>query len=565
MIDELATFTRLGLGLNFLICLQILIVFLLRLPVRRTMGSLATYCLWGLPLIWFLFLFLQFDLLSLVNTNISPSIGSQNPIQQDLFVTAGPDKLSESIIPQNSQQFVTANELWAATGLVWCLVAISLLIRLYWQHRRFDLWISQQGYSITHPDQIARLKQSPFGKHNTIFVPGLNTAALCGLWYCRLLLPPDFFTRYTPHQQHLVIAHEAQHYIRRDNTINLLVSIVSILNWWNPIIGMARRYFAVDQEIACDSAVLQHCSTNQRQEYARTLLQDQNHMNVYSPTLSLWQNLKHLKVRTQMICQKKKGDLSRPNKVIFYLMFIVVGGISTLTVAQQIGVQEPKSNTVFMEPITVPNRLLPLLDEPVKSKLNGLSNSKTPIPANGAYLVFIIDTSGSMHDYSWNKVKQRVNQVLSYYSEGTNFQIINDMGNFLFPMNFQQDWISNTPEDLKMATAKLDRWFARSNGSPLEGISVAIDKLRSINSTSTLDIFVFGDDLNPDLTETENSIQTIRERLAQAGNIRVHTKMFSTYLENMPTDKRETANNFAALTIELAELTGGSFELVAYQ
>jgi bla regulator protein BlaR1 len=79
---------------------------------------------------------------------------------------------------------------------------------------------------------------------------------LVGLLWPRIVLPADFVLRYDAAEQAAVLAHERLHARRGDLWWNALAALIACLFWFHPLTGAARRRFLVDQELACDSAVL---------------------------------------------------------------------------------------------------------------------------------------------------------------------------------------------------------------------------------------------------------------------------------------------------------------------
>ena len=54
------------------------------------------------------------------------------------------------------------------------------------------------------------------------------------------------------------------------------------------------------------------------------------------------------------------------------------------------------------------------------------------IPADSDYIIFVIDTSGSMQSSAWSKVQTEMLNILDVYPEVKGLQIMNDMGQFMF-------------------------------------------------------------------------------------------------------------------------------------
>ncbi|MDG2530965.1 TonB family protein [Caulobacter endophyticus] len=87
----------------------------------------------------------------------------------------------------------------------------------------------------------------------------------------RIVVPADFETRFQGQARALVLAHEDVHLRRGDATINGLVVALQCLCWFNPLVHLAARAMRVDQEIACDAAVIAR-HPDARRLYAQTLL-----------------------------------------------------------------------------------------------------------------------------------------------------------------------------------------------------------------------------------------------------------------------------------------------------
>ena len=65
------------------------------------------------------------------------------------------------------------------------------------------------------------------------------------------------------------------------------------------------------------------------------------------------------------------------------------------------------------------------------------------IPVDSEYVIFIIDTSGSMYNYAWPLVLQKVAETLAVYPRLKGIQVMNDMGNYMFTQ-YAGAWIPDT-------------------------------------------------------------------------------------------------------------------------
>lgn len=90
----------------------------------------------------------------------------------------------------------------------------------------------------------------------------------------RIILPIDFEERFEAGERDLVLAHEKAHLKAGDTRINGLVALVQCVAWFNPLVYVAARYLRLDQELACDAAVLT-ARPEDRLLYATALLKAQ--------------------------------------------------------------------------------------------------------------------------------------------------------------------------------------------------------------------------------------------------------------------------------------------------
>lgn len=112
------------------------------------------------------------------------------------------------------------------------------------------------------------------------------------------------------------------------------------------------------------------------------------------------------------------------------------------------------------------------------------------IPVDSDYVIFIIDTSGSMKSI-WPRVSREVLNVLNIHPRVKGFQILNDMGKSMIS-SYDGKWIPDTPSRRKNVISLFSKWNAFSNSSPVEGMTVALKKYAKPNITTS--IYVFGDE-----------------------------------------------------------------------
>lgn len=204
---------------------------------------------------------------------------------------------------------------------------------------------------------------------------------------------------------------------------------------------------------------------------------------------------------------------------------------------------------------------LQILSEEMQRLLGENSRSRNQlvggIPVDSEYIIFIIDTSGSMYNYAWPRVRKEMINVLDIYPRVKGLQIMNDMGDYMFS-GYRGKWIPDTPGRRKAIIQRLASWTPFSNSSPVEGIERAIRAFYAPDKKISL--YVFGDDFTGG--SIRNVLTTVdrmnRERRRGERLVRIHTVGFPVHFL-APGGRVQTASRFAALMRELSYRNGGTF------
>lgn len=213
----------------------LLILLVLRWPVRAAFGARVGYGLWSLPPLAMLAV--------LIPAPIQPVAGSVLAMVQAAPLPALVDASATG----------PASAVWLA---IWLLGAMAMMAWIGWQQRRF-----------VHG--LGPLREAGDGCMQAMISDGLP--ALVGFVRPRIVLPVDFATRYNVAQQRLVIAHERAHLCRGDHLSNLVAASLRCVYWFNPLLLVALPLFARDQELACDAVVIA-AHPRQRRSYGEALL-----------------------------------------------------------------------------------------------------------------------------------------------------------------------------------------------------------------------------------------------------------------------------------------------------
>jgi len=179
------------------------------------------------------------------------------------------------------------------------------------------------------------------------------------------------------------------------------------------------------------------------------------------------------------------------------------------------------------------------------------------IPVDSEYIVFIIDTSGSMFNYSWERMMNELVATLEIYPQVKGIQIMNDMGDYMFS-NYRGKWIPDTPGRRDIIIKRLRRWNPFSNSSPVEGIQKAVRAF--YDPKKKISLYVLGDEFTG--RSIQNVVKTVdrlnKERANGERMVRIHAVGFPVQFSR-PAHLQTTGIRFAALMRELTYRNGGTF------
>lgn len=179
------------------------------------------------------------------------------------------------------------------------------------------------------------------------------------------------------------------------------------------------------------------------------------------------------------------------------------------------------------------------------------------IPVDSEYIVFIIDTSGSMFNYGWNRMMNELIATLNIYPKVKGIQVMNDMGDYMFS-KYKGKWIPDTPGRRTAIVNRLRTWNPFSNSSPVEGVQRAIRTF--FDQDKKISLYVFGDEFSGrsiqkvlSTVERLNHMNAGKERM-----VRIHAVGFPVQFAR-PEYLQTTGVRFATLMRELTHRNGGTF------
>jgi hypothetical protein len=179
------------------------------------------------------------------------------------------------------------------------------------------------------------------------------------------------------------------------------------------------------------------------------------------------------------------------------------------------------------------------------------------IPVDSEYVIFIVDTSGSMQQYNWERAVQKLNETLDVYPQVKGLQIMNDNGSFMF-QQYAGRWIPDTPGRREAIINTMRNWRPFSDSNPVDGIIYAISTFWSADKK--ISVYVFGDEFSGGSVESVvRQIDSVNKADASGKRlVRIHAVGFPYFFEG-GREYPDTARRFAQLMRVLCDRNGGTF------
>lgn len=259
-------------------------VLLARKPVRRVFGATPAFTLWLLPVL-LAFAPLLPNALAPANVWTMPAI----------VVNAQAAFATTHSASDFSWTPILISFWLIGTAIALCRLSVHYVRLLRELAPMPQDWRCMIGSAVPQLD-LHRIRVHPAGP------------AVLWAWRTRVLLPPDFDTRFDAGGRRLVLRHELTHVRRGDALWLLLGELAYAALWFHPLVWFALPHFRLDQELACDERTLRSLA-GEGSNYARTLLDSTAAQPL--PALIPWLAEPQLKERIAMISKGLPGALRR--------------------------------------------------------------------------------------------------------------------------------------------------------------------------------------------------------------------------------------------------------------
>ena len=232
-------------------------------------------------------------------------------------------------LPKNTSQFreqgIQMLSVYQMLAVVW--LAAAALYGLYKLLGSYIVQRELKRWSMPVPDKSLEMNYQKLCRKMKVSHPPklwmntkVTTPLLTGLLRPRIYLPSD---RYTWKELELLLSHELSHYRHHDLWYKLILQLVCIVYWFNPLLHWMRREADQDLEFLCDERIMKDGAHEERMQYNYLLAQTAaQRRNFYGLSTGFNGSLADLKKR--MVNIMRAGKLKKGKFIMFCFLAVFV-------------------------------------------------------------------------------------------------------------------------------------------------------------------------------------------------------------------------------------------------
>ena len=247
--------------------------------------------------------------------------GETLPTKNSLAASESTDLLENT--SQFREQGIQMPSLYQMLAVVW--LAAAALYGLYKLLGSYIVQRELKRWSMPVPDKSLEMNYQKLCRKMKVSYPPklwmnakVTTPLLTGLLRPRIYLPSD---RYTWKELELLLSHELSHYRHHDLWYKLILQLVCIVYWFNPLLHWMRREADQDLEFLCDERIMKDGAHEERMQYNYLLAQTAaQRRNFYGLSTGFNGSLADLKKR--MVNIMRAGKLKKGKFITFCFLAV---------------------------------------------------------------------------------------------------------------------------------------------------------------------------------------------------------------------------------------------------
>ena len=261
------------LNMSILGSLVMAIVWLFRLVFKKWLPKTLTLLLWGFVVIRLLIPFAIHSDFSIVTTLASPFIETvevkviEMPVEPE-FLFTNSMLLAEKYEPlefKNTKMEV----LFRWLGMLWFCGLIIFGAAIGISSFRFRKELDKKFYKKYRGIDVFKSSR-------------IHSPIVTRIFKAEIILPINSSMQI----ERLGLIHEYTHIKRKDNLWKLLITLTTVLHWFNPLAWWMMGQFSKDIELACDETVIKGLSENSIKDYATSLVEANEQLQRFTTAFS---------------------------------------------------------------------------------------------------------------------------------------------------------------------------------------------------------------------------------------------------------------------------------------
>lgn len=230
----------------------ILLVLLIREPVRKQFGSRVAYGLWLVPAA-------RLFMPTLTQT-VERTVPARATFQPRVYPLGGEPVAMAHVAVPDSSLFDRVGGWPTVLIAIWLGVAVGLFLS------RLIAFDRDRRAILASSERIRRC-----GSIRIVRTSEIESPVALGILRPIIAIPAEFGRLYGTRERRLVLEHELAHHRSGDLVANLIAFVLLCLQWFNPLAWVAHAAFRFDQEAACDARVLDKATALDRADYGRAI------------------------------------------------------------------------------------------------------------------------------------------------------------------------------------------------------------------------------------------------------------------------------------------------------
>ncbi|MGK0469220.1 M56 family metallopeptidase [Clostridium sp.] len=156
----------------------------------------------------------------------------------------------------------------------------------------------------------------------------ISSPSLCGINIPKILIPVSVADNVCDEEFKYIIMHELTHLKNKDIFVNFVITLLSMIYWFNPILLYGFHKMRQDLKISCDAKTISYLDDGKNIQYGNaivTVLELAGNSNRLMGTTSMVMNSSEIKRMIIMISKHKKANMK--NILLGAIIVVILGGI----------------------------------------------------------------------------------------------------------------------------------------------------------------------------------------------------------------------------------------------